>query len=73
MKRAVVPYWQRWRIEDAFDAVKRLLGPACFWTGSENGVAVQVWATWLLSAVLLDLTDGVAARLGQPPAALSLE
>jgi Transposase DDE domain len=70
---AVALYWQRWRIEDAFNAVKRLLGLAYFWTGSENGVAVQVWATWLLYAVLLDLTDAVAARLDQPLAALSLE
>ncbi len=70
---AVALYWQRWRIEDAFNAVKRLLGLAYFWTGSENGVAVQIWATWLLYAVLLDLTDAVAARLDQPLAALSLE
>jgi len=70
---AVALYWQRWRIEDAFNAVKRLLGLAYFWTGSENGVAVQVWATWLLYAVLLDLTDAVAAHLDQPLAALSLE
>jgi hypothetical protein len=32
-----------------------------------------VWATWLLYAVLLDLTDAVAARLDQPLAALSRE
>ena len=70
---AVALYWQRWRIEDAFNAVKRLLGLAYFWTGSENGVAVQLWATWLLYAVLLDLTDAVAARLNQPLATLSLE
>jgi hypothetical protein len=70
---AVALYWQRWRIEDAFNAVKRLLGLAYFWTGSENGVAVQVWATWLLYAVLYDLTDAVAACLNQPLAALSLE
>ena len=57
---AVALYWQRWRIEDAFNVVKRLLGLAYFWTGSENGVAVQLWATWLLYAVLVDLTDAVA-------------
>jgi hypothetical protein len=66
-------YWQRWRIEDAFAAVKRLLGLAYFWAGSQNGVQVQVWATWLLYAVLVDLTDEVAERLQQPVAALSLE
>jgi hypothetical protein len=41
-------YAHRWRIEDAFAAVKRLLGLAYFWVGSENGVQLQVWATWLL-------------------------
>jgi hypothetical protein len=53
--------------------VKRLLGLAYFWVGSENGVQLQLWATWLLYAVLVDLTDGVAERLEQPWAAVSLE
>ena len=56
-----------------FNAVKRLLGLAYFWVGSANGVRVQVWATWLLYAVLVDLTDAVAERLGQPFQALSVE
>jgi hypothetical protein len=51
----------RWRIEDAYAIVKRLLGLAYF------------WATWLLYAVLVDLTDAVAEQLQQPFAALSLE
>ncbi len=66
-------YWQRWRIEDAFAIVKRLLGLAYFWSGSSNGIQVQVWATWLVDAVLVDLTDAVAAVLEQPYQALSLE
>src|SRR5918912_1130952 len=66
-------YWQRWRIEDAFAIVKRLLGLAYFWSGSSNGIQVQVWATWLVYAVLVDLTDAVAAVLEQPYPALSLE
>jgi Transposase DDE domain len=66
-------YWQRWRIEDAFAIVKRLLGLAYFWSGSNNGIQVQVWATWLVYAVLVDLTDVVAAVLEQPYHALSLE
>jgi hypothetical protein len=69
----VALYWQRWRIEDAYAIVKRLLGLAYFWTGSENGVCLQLWATWLLYAVLVDLTDAVADALNQPFAALSLE
>ena len=66
-------YWQRWRLEDAFAIVKRLLGLAYFWSGSSNGVQVQLWATWLVYAVLVDLTDAVAAELEKPSAALSLE
>lgn len=70
---AVALYWQRWRIEDAYAIVKRLLGLAYFWVGSENGVQLQLWATWLLYAVLVDLTDAVAQALDRPLAALSLE
>jgi Transposase DDE domain len=69
----VALYWQRWRIEDAFNVVKRLLGLAYFWTGSINGVQVQVWATWILYAVLVDLTDAVAQALNKPFQALSIE
>ena len=69
----VALYWQRWRIEEAYALVKRLLGLAYFWTGSENGICLQLWATWLLYAVLVDLTDAVANALHQPFAALSLE
>lgn len=66
-------YGERWRIEEAYALVKRLLGLAYFWTGSENGVQLQLWATWLLYAVLMDLTDAVAGRLQRPLAALSVE
>ena len=69
----VALYWQRWRIEDAFNIVKRLLGLAYFWVGSDNGVQLQLWATWLLYAVLVDLTDAVAEALDRPTTALSLE
>lgn len=66
-------YAQRWRIEEAYLLVKRLLGLAYFWTGSPNGVALQLWATWLLYAVLIDLTDAVAEQLALPASALSVE
>jgi hypothetical protein len=72
-KYVVALYWQRWRIEDAFNVVKRLLGLAYFWTGSINGVQVQVWASWILYAVLVDLTDAVAQALNKPFQALSME
>jgi len=70
---AVALYWQRWRIEDCYAIVKRLLGLAYFWVGSTNGVQLQLWATWILYAVLVDLTDAVAEALHCPLAALSLE
>ena len=66
-------YWQRWRIEDAFNIAKRLLGLAYCWVGSVNGVMVQVWATWRLYAVLVDLTDAVAEQLKKPFGELSME
>jgi hypothetical protein len=69
----VALYWQRWRIEDAYAIVKRLLGLAYFWCGAQNAVEIQVWATWLLYAVLVDLTDSIAEALNQPFAAISIE
>ena len=38
-------YQKRWRIEDAFNTVKRLLGLSYLWTGSINGIKLQIWAT----------------------------
>lgn len=69
----VALYWQRWRIEDAYNIVKRLLGLAYFWCGSQNAVEMQVWATWLLYVILIDLTDAVAEALNKPFAAISIE
>ena len=31
------------------------------WTGSINGIKLQVWATWLFYAVLVDLGDAICA------------
>jgi hypothetical protein len=69
----VALYYQRWRIEDAYAIVKRLLGLAYFWCGSQNAVEMQLWATWLLYAVLIDLCDAVAEALNQPFAAIPME
>ena len=66
-------YGRRWRIEEAFLLTKRLLGLAYLWSGAFNAIELQVWATWLLYAVLVDLTDAVAEELGQPLDALSVE
>jgi hypothetical protein len=69
----VALYWQRWRIEDAYNTSKRLLGLAYFWSGAQNAVEMQLAATWILYAVLVDLTDAVAEVLNKRFAALSLE
>ena len=66
-------YRRRWRIEEAFLSVKRLLNLSYLWTGSVNGVLLQVWSTWLFFAVLVDLTDAVAEELMLPFDRLSLE
>lgn len=66
-------YGRRWKIEEAFLLTKRLLGLSYLWSGAFNAIALQVWATWLLYAVLIDLTDAVAEELDQPLDALSVE
>jgi Transposase DDE domain len=82
-------YGWRWRIEEAFNTVKRLLGLSYLWTGSLNGIKLQLWGTWLLScrtqlggnlrvnaplyAVLVDLGDAVADEVSLPFDRISLE
>lgn len=66
-------YRRRWRIEEAFLVVKRLLNLSYLWTGSVNGVLLQVWSTWLFFAVLVDLGDAVAEELMVPFDRISLE
>jgi hypothetical protein len=70
---AIALSWPRWRSEDGYNVLKGLLGLAYFWVGADNAVQLQLWATWLLYAVLVDLTAAVAEELHQPGAALSLE
>jgi hypothetical protein len=64
---------RRWRIEEAFNTVKRLLGLSYLWTGSLNGIKLQIWGTWLFYAVLVDLGDAVADELSLPCDRISLE
>jgi len=66
-------YRRRWRIEEAFNTVKRLLNLSYLWTGSINGIQLQIWATWLFYALLVDMGDAVADRLGLPFDRISLE
>jgi hypothetical protein len=66
-------YSRRWSIETAFGVVKRLLGLSYLWTGSVNGIQLQVWASWLFYSVLVDLCDAVAEALGVEYARISQE
>ena len=66
-------YCRRWRIEEAFLVAKRLLGLAYLWTGSINGIKLQIWATWLMYAVLVDLSDAVAQAVQLPLERISME
>lgn len=66
-------YRRRWRIEEAFLIVKRLLSLSYLWTGSLNGILLQVWATWLFFALLVDLGDEIANELMLPFDRISLE
>ncbi|WPF90390.1 IS4 family transposase [Cyanobacterium aponinum AL20118] len=66
-------YGKRWRIEEAFNTVKRLLGLSYLWTGSINGIKLQIWGTWLFYGVLIDLGDAVAEELSLPFDSISIE
>ncbi|YAG09063.1 IS4 family transposase [Nostoc sp. DSM 114167] len=66
-------YRRRWQIEDAFLLTKRLLGLSYLWVGGNNGVQMQVYATWIFYAVLNDLCADVALALQQPIERISVE
>lgn len=66
-------YAQRWRIEEAFLRTKRLLGLAYLWVGGSHGVQIQLYATWIFYAVLMDICAQVAVVLRQPLERLSVE
>ena len=66
-------YGRRWHIETAFSLVKRLLKMSYLWTGSINGVKLQIWATWLFDAVLIDLADTVADEFEISAETISIE
>jgi len=66
-------YSRRWRIEESFLLLKRLLGLSYLWTGSINGIKLQLWATWLFYAILIDLSDEVADELTLPFDSISVE
>jgi hypothetical protein len=57
---------QRGRIEAAYLVTKRRLNLAYRPAGAFNALARPVWTTWRLDAVLIELSEAVAAALGQP-------
>jgi Transposase DDE domain len=66
-------YRRRWRIEEAFLLTKRLLGLSYLWVGGANGIQIQIYATWIFYAVLVDTCRQVAVALGQPQDRISVE
>ncbi|MCB8943300.1 MAG: IS4 family transposase [Ardenticatenaceae bacterium] len=69
----VALYYRRWTIERAYATIKRLLGLAYFWCGSQNAVELQLWSTWIVYTVLIDLCDEVAGLLKLPFERISVE
>jgi hypothetical protein len=69
----VALYYRRWTIERAYATIKRLLGLAYFWSGSQNAVELQLWSTWIVYSVLIDLCDEVAGLLKFPFERISVE
>jgi hypothetical protein len=43
------------------------------WTGSLNGIKLQIWGTWLFYGVLVDLGDAVADEMSLPFESIPLE
>ncbi len=68
---------QHRRVDASFDLINQLLlhehgeHTLFSWSGSPNAIQVQVWASWVLYVVLLDLTDAVAEALHRPFGTLS--
>ena len=50
-----------------------MLDLAYLWTGSTNAVQLQIYATLILSAVLLMICQQVAEVLGEPLERISVE
>lgn len=71
--QVIALYDQRWRIEEAFLQIKRLLNLSYLWGSSANVVAVQVWTTVLLYGMLIDLCGEAGQALAVPAERISVE
>jgi hypothetical protein len=59
------PLWATLAIEEAFYTVKSLLGLSYLWTGSLNGVKLQIWEGYFM-LMIVDLGNAVADELYVP-------
>ena len=71
--QVIALYAQRWRIEEAFLQIKRLLHLSYLWGSSANAVAVQVWTTILAYGMLVDLCGELGQALAVPAERISVE
>jgi hypothetical protein len=71
--QVIALYAQRWRVEEVFLQVKRLLNLSYLWGSTANAIAVQVWTTLLVYGVLVDLCAELGVALGVPTERISVE
>lgn len=71
--QVIALYQQRWRIEETFLQLKRLLNLSYLWSSRPNAVAVQVWTTILLYGMLIDLCGELGHALSVPAERISVE
>lgn len=72
-EQVIALYDQRWRIEETFFQVKRLLNLSYLWGSTPNVIAIQVWTTLLVYGVLVDLCAELGVALGVPVERISVE
>lgn len=72
-EQVIALYDQRWRIEEVFLQVKRLLNLSYLWGSTANAIAVQVWTTLVVYGVLVDLCAELGTALGVPTERISVE
>jgi hypothetical protein len=72
-EQIIALYDQRWRIEEVFLQVKRLLNLSYLWGSTANAIAVQVWTTLVVYGVLVDLCAELGTALGVPTERISVE
>lgn len=72
-EQVIALYDQRWRIEEAFLQIKRLLNLSYLWGSTPNAIAIQVWTTLLVYGMLIDLCAELGHALKVPVERISVE